>query len=65
MCVVGWSAQPDATGFGGDTSQSVKTKLINLISAVRTLMRSNASPAGRVRVDCSTVDCGEYSGDCV
>jgi hypothetical protein len=42
--LVGWSAQPDATGFGGDSSQSVKTKLINLISAVRTLMRS-ISPA--------------------
>ena len=38
--VVGWSAQPDATGFGGDNSQSVKTKLINLVTAVRTLLRS-------------------------
>ncbi|KAF7729556.1 Protein transport protein yos1 [Apophysomyces ossiformis] len=33
---IGWSAQPEA-GFGGE--QSIKFKIINLISAVRTLMR--------------------------
>lgn len=60
--VVGWSAQPDATGFGGDTSQSVKTKMINLISAVRTLMRSSPLQGP---VDCSTFDRGEYCCDCV
>jgi hypothetical protein len=58
--VVGWSAQPDATGFGGDPSQSVKTKIINLISAVRTLLRSIASIC---MIDVSTVDCGKCSGD--
>ncbi|ORX52743.1 Yos1-like protein [Hesseltinella vesiculosa] len=35
---IGWSVQADPSGFGGD-SQSVKFKIINLISAVRTLMR--------------------------
>ncbi|KAI8341500.1 Yos1-like protein [Chlamydoabsidia padenii] len=35
---IGWSAQMEPNGFGGD-SQSVKYKIINLISAVRTLMR--------------------------
>ncbi|KAL1931468.1 hypothetical protein VTP01DRAFT_9611 [Rhizomucor pusillus] len=35
---IGWSAQVDP-GFGIDQSQSVKYKIINLISAVRTLMR--------------------------
>lgn len=60
--VVGWSAQPDATGFGGDSSQSVKTKMINLISAVRTLMRSMRF---NNETDGSTADCGEYLGYCV
>ncbi|CAO3587370.1 unnamed protein product [Absidia cylindrospora] len=37
---IGWSAQMETNGFGGDPqSQSVKNKIINLISAVRTLMR--------------------------
>jgi Yos1-like len=58
--VVGWSAQPDATGFGGDSSQSVKTKIINLISAVRTLLRSIASVC---MIDVSTFDCGKCCGD--
>ena len=39
--LVGWSAQVDP-GFGVDQTQSVKYKIVNLISAVRTLMRSKA-----------------------
>ncbi|KAI9494458.1 Yos1-like protein [Zychaea mexicana] len=35
---IGWSAQVEP-GFGVEQSQSVKYKIINLISAVRTLMR--------------------------
>ncbi|KAI7850545.1 Yos1-like protein [Circinella umbellata] len=35
---IGWSAQVDP-GFGVEQSQSVKYKIVNLISAVRTLMR--------------------------
>ncbi|KAI8150327.1 Yos1-like protein [Fennellomyces sp. T-0311] len=35
---IGWSAQVDP-GFGVDQTQSVKHKIVNLISAVRTLMR--------------------------
>lgn len=37
--IVGWTAQPEA-GFGNEQGQSVKYKMVNLISAVRTLMRS-------------------------
>jgi hypothetical protein len=37
---VGWSTQQDFTGFMPDP-QSVKAKLINLINAVRTVLRSN------------------------
>lgn len=37
--LVGWTAQPEA-GFGNEQGQSIKYKIINLISAVRTLMRS-------------------------
>ncbi|SAM09341.1 hypothetical protein [Absidia glauca] len=37
---IGWSAQMEPNGFSGDPqSQSVKHKIIHLISAVRTLMR--------------------------
>ncbi|OBZ85823.1 Protein transport protein yos1 [Choanephora cucurbitarum] len=36
---IGWTVQPDA-GFGNEQGQSIKYKMINLISAVRTLMRS-------------------------
>ncbi|KAI8086677.1 Yos1-like protein [Halteromyces radiatus] len=36
---IGWSAQMEPAGFGGGESQSIKYKIINLISAVRTLMR--------------------------
>ncbi|KAG2235420.1 Yos1-like protein [Thamnidium elegans] len=35
---IGWTAQPDA-GFGNEQGQTIKYKMINLISAVRTLMR--------------------------
>ncbi|KAI9244458.1 Yos1-like protein [Phascolomyces articulosus] len=35
---IGWSGQVDP-GFGVEQSQSVKYKIVNLISAVRTLMR--------------------------
>ncbi|KAI7867828.1 Yos1-like protein [Spinellus fusiger] len=38
LAKIGWSGHVD-TGFGSDQSQSVKSKIINLISAVRTLMR--------------------------
>jgi len=34
---VGWSAQPE-TSFG-DQGQSIKHQIVNLISAIRTLMR--------------------------
>ncbi|CAO3609189.1 unnamed protein product [Cunninghamella blakesleeana] len=36
---IGWSAQMEQNGFGGDQTQSFKYKIITLISAVRTLMR--------------------------
>lgn len=39
---IGWSAQSYEPSFGGASSQdsnSVKTKMINLITSVRTLMR--------------------------
>ncbi|KAK9480108.1 Yos1-like protein [Lipomyces japonicus] len=36
---IGWSTAQVDNGFGVSDSQSVKNKLINLISAVRTLMR--------------------------
>lgn len=39
FCLVGWTAQPEA-GFGNEQGQTIKYKMINLISAVRTLMRS-------------------------
>ncbi|KAI8979682.1 Yos1-like protein [Mycotypha africana] len=35
---IGWTAQPDA-GFGQEQGQTIKHKIVNLISAVRTLMR--------------------------
>ncbi|KAI8643613.1 Yos1-like protein [Parasitella parasitica] len=35
---IGWTVQPDA-GFGNEQGQSIKYKMINLMSAVRTLMR--------------------------
>lgn len=40
--IVGWSTKTDAAAFGpgGPDPTSVKGRLINLISAVRTLMRS-------------------------
>ncbi|KAI9029614.1 Yos1-like protein [Phycomyces nitens] len=38
LAKIGWNAQTDA-GFGSDQTQSVKSKMVNLISAVRTLMR--------------------------
>ncbi|KAI9322357.1 Yos1-like protein [Dichotomocladium elegans] len=37
---IGWSAQAIDPGFGVEQTQSVKYKMVNLISAVRTLMRS-------------------------
>jgi hypothetical protein len=38
---IGWGStnQPDQYGFTSDNDASVKTKLINLISAIRTLLR--------------------------
>ncbi|CDH52007.1 predicted protein [Lichtheimia corymbifera JMRC:FSU:9682] len=36
---IGWSAQVADPGFGMEHTQSVKYKIVNLISAVRTLMR--------------------------
>ncbi|KAK9474506.1 Yos1-like protein [Dipodascopsis tothii] len=36
---IGWSTAQIDSGFGVPDSQSVKVKLVNLISAVRTLMR--------------------------
>ncbi|KAL0076092.1 Yos1-like-domain-containing protein [Phycomyces blakesleeanus] len=39
LAKIGWNAQSDA-GFGSDQTQSIKSKMVNLISAVRTLMRS-------------------------
>ncbi|EWC45531.1 hypothetical protein DRE_05389 [Drechslerella stenobrocha 248] len=39
---VGWAGQQDP-GFGGQ-DVSIKAKLINLISAIRTLMRSKLLP---------------------
>ncbi|CAO3626373.1 unnamed protein product [Cunninghamella echinulata] len=35
----GWSVQMEQNGFGGEQTQSFKYKVVNLISAVRTLMR--------------------------
>ncbi|KAI9272538.1 Yos1-like protein [Sporodiniella umbellata] len=35
---IGWTVQPES-GFGNEQSQSIKYKTVNLISAVRTLMR--------------------------
>ncbi|ORE08367.1 Protein transport protein yos1 [Rhizopus azygosporus] len=35
---IGWTVQPEA-GFGNEQSQTIKYKIVNLISAVRTLMR--------------------------
>ena len=42
MCVVGWGNTPAEASFGGgrNDAASVKGKLVNLISSVRTLMRS-------------------------
>ncbi|KAK9456419.1 Yos1-like protein [Dipodascopsis uninucleata] len=36
---IGWSSAQVDSGFGMGDSQSMKNKMINLISAVRTLMR--------------------------
>ncbi|CAO3626369.1 Yos1-like protein [Cunninghamella echinulata] len=36
---IGWSVQMEQNGFGGEQTQSFKYKVVNLISAVRTLMR--------------------------
>ncbi|KAK9369634.1 Yos1-like protein [Lipomyces kononenkoae] len=36
---IGWSSVTVDNGFGGADSSSVKNRMINLISAVRTLMR--------------------------
>lgn len=42
---VGWGSTPTEPAFGGsrDEAASVKGKLVNLISSVRTLMRSECS----------------------
>ena len=42
MCIVGWGNTPTEASFGGggNDAASVKGKLVNLISSVRTLMRS-------------------------
>ena len=42
MWVVGWGNTPTEPSFGGsrDDAASVKGKIVNLISSVRTLMRS-------------------------
>ena len=42
VCIVGWGNTPTEASFGGggNDAASVKGKLVNLISSVRTLMRS-------------------------
>ncbi|RUS31456.1 Yos1-like-domain-containing protein, partial [Jimgerdemannia flammicorona] len=47
---IGWISQPEP-GFGGG-EQSIKSKIVNLISAVRTLMRSMLTTIGRIYVTC-------------
>ena len=48
---VGWGNTPIEPSFGGSNDQaSVKTKLVNLISSVRTLMRSEWSFPCHVRL---------------
>ncbi|KAL9007276.1 MAG: hypothetical protein Q9180_009724, partial [Flavoplaca navasiana] len=44
--IVGWGSTPTEPAFGGsrDEAASVKGKLVNLISSVRTLMRSELFP---------------------
>lgn len=43
---VGWGNAPTEPSFGGSNdAASVKGKLVNLISSVRTLMRSEFAPA--------------------
>lgn len=44
--LVGWGSTPTEPAFGGsrDEAASVKGKLVNLISSVRTLMRSECFP---------------------
>jgi hypothetical protein len=37
---IGWSASSNDAAFGAGGDQSVKTKIVNLIASVRTLMRS-------------------------
>ncbi|KAL8979332.1 MAG: hypothetical protein Q9205_005307 [Flavoplaca limonia] len=43
---IGWGSTPTEPAFGGsrDEAASVKGKLVNLISSVRTLMRSELFP---------------------
>ncbi|KAL9629345.1 MAG: hypothetical protein Q9204_005322 [Flavoplaca sp. TL-2023a] len=43
---IGWGSAPTEPAFGGsrDEAASVKGKLVNLISSVRTLMRSELIP---------------------
>jgi hypothetical protein len=43
--IVGWSSAVSEPAFGGGGGDaSVKTKIINLMTSVRTLMRSTLSP---------------------
>lgn len=43
--LVGWGNTPNEPAFGASNdAASVKGKLVNLISSVRTLMRSEISP---------------------
>ncbi|ODQ67407.1 Yos1-like protein [Nadsonia fulvescens var. elongata DSM 6958] len=36
---IGWGGSYETQGFGSSNEQSIKAKLINLISAIRTLLR--------------------------